>query len=92
MPDRLTGLSGLEELKKLNCARKWNFIQVQHNSWFAPQDACTIWSKMHVHDFKLKRFPNGEVKDECMTCKIARYVFDCLVGPDQNILLCLVYI
>jgi asparagine synthetase B (glutamine-hydrolysing) len=28
VPDRLTGLSGVEELKKLNYARKWNFVQV----------------------------------------------------------------
>ncbi|XP_074641083.1 asparagine synthetase domain-containing protein 1-like [Tubulanus polymorphus] len=28
VPDRLTGLSGLEELKKLNPARKWNFIEI----------------------------------------------------------------
>jgi hypothetical protein len=28
VPDRLTGLSGVEELKKLNYARKWNFVQI----------------------------------------------------------------
>ena len=28
VPDRLTGLSGLQELKKLNCERTWNFVQV----------------------------------------------------------------
>lgn len=28
VPDRLTGISGLEELQRLNPARRWNFIEV----------------------------------------------------------------
>jgi asparagine synthetase B (glutamine-hydrolysing) len=28
VPDRLTGLQALEELKKLNPSRKWNFCEV----------------------------------------------------------------
>ena len=28
VPDRVTGLSGLEELQSINPARQWNFIEV----------------------------------------------------------------
>ena len=31
VPDRLTGLQGLEELQKLNPDRKWNFVKVKQN-------------------------------------------------------------
>ena len=30
VPDRLTGISGLEELQRLNPARRWNFIEVTY--------------------------------------------------------------
>lgn len=34
VPDRLTGLQALEELKRISPSRKWNFVQVRHKfSW-----------------------------------------------------------